>query len=219
MRRMLIAKLVVCSVAVVALLVGVVWAEFVVMPDGMEINGFGIYVGDRDVTIQNTEPDGDLYFKVKDHQYMRHALRIDASDNCQASFYDDLNVGDDLDVSNNLIVDNDIGCSHINAGTGLFANLAVTGRISSSGGYDPPYVLYDQQSRDEIIDRVKKEVPPDKQHGAALFFNKATKRLEMYVASEGRFYDLQGKLVHELPDVVSPATQYETAYYLDPATG
>lgn len=219
MRQTLIAKWVVCGAAVVALLVGVVWAEFIVMPNGLQINGFGIRVGARDVTIQNTEPDGDLYFKVKDHQYMRNVLRIDASDNCQASFYADLDVGDDLDVSHNLKVDNDIACSQMSASTGLFANLAVMGRISSTGGYDPPYVLYNQQSRAEIIERVKNEVPPDKQDGAALFFNEATKRLETYVASEGKFYDLQGKRVHELPEVISAATPYETTYYLDPATG
>jgi len=97
-------------------------------------------------------------------------------------------------------------------------DLTVTGKVDSSGGYDPPYVLYDQQSRTQVVERVKREVPPAKQGGAALFFNSQTKRLETYVAAEGKFYDLLGNEVHSLssPDV---ATQYEVEYYLSRDTG
>ncbi|HEX42202.1 MAG TPA: hypothetical protein ENN81_09100 [Phycisphaerales bacterium] len=98
------------------------------------------------------------------------------------------------------------------------ADLTVTGKVASTGGYDPPYVLYDQQSREQIVERVKREVPPDKQGGAALFFNAQTKRLEVYVPAVGTFYDLLGNEVRSLatPEV---ATQYEVEHYLDPDTG
>lgn len=63
----------------------------------------------------------------------------------------------------------------ISLGDGSFwGDLNVSGKVTSSGGYDPPYVLYDQQSRTEVVERIQDEVPPDKQSGAALFFNKET---------------------------------------------
>lgn len=87
------------------------------------------------------------------------------------------------------------------------------------GDLYPLYAMYDQKTRGGIIEQVKKEVPPDKQNGATLFFNKDTKKIENYIASEGKFYDLQGNVIHELPKVVKPATKYETVYQFDSKTG
>ena len=39
------------------------------------------------------------------------------------------------------------------------------------------------------------------------------------MASEGKFYDLQGILLQTLPAVVKPDGQYETTYYLEKNTG
>jgi len=106
------------------------------------------------------------------------------------------------------------------SGFGLIGSyFVVGGKLTSCGGYDPPYVLYDRQARQDIIARVKSEVAPEKQAGAALFFNKETKRLEMYVPSEGKFYDLQGNVVYAMPSIEVPTTQYEPSYYLDDTTG
>ena len=52
-----------------------------------------------------------------------------------------------------------------------------------------------------------------------MFFNKETKKIENYVASEGKFYDLQGNVLHELAEVVKPTTEYETVYSFDKTTG
>ncbi len=111
-----------------------------------------------------------------------------------------------------------VSCA-ISGNVGIIGDFFVTGKVTAYGGIDPPYILYDQQSRDEIIEKVKKEVPPDKQNGAAMFFNKDTKKIENYIASEGKFYDLEGNLIHELAQVVEPTTKYETVYNLNSITG
>ena len=50
-------------------------------------------------------------------------------------------------------------------------------------------MLYDLQTRQQIINTIKRTIAPDKQSGALVFFNKDTKGLESYVPSEGKFYD------------------------------
>jgi hypothetical protein len=83
---------------------------------------------------------------------------------------------------------------------------------------DPAGVLYDLQRRQEIIDAIKNTVPPNKQSGALMFFNKDTKELETYVPGEGKFYDIQGNLLYTMP-TPEVATNYKTIYYLDIMTG
>jgi hypothetical protein len=83
---------------------------------------------------------------------------------------------------------------------------------------DPAGVLYDIQTRQQIIDTIKLTIPPEKQGGALVFFNKDTKRLETYVPNEGKFYDLQGNLTFTMPSV-DVAKDYKTVYYLDIMTG
>ena len=75
----------------------------------------------------------------------------------------------------------------------LYGNLYVTGKLTSSGGYDPPYVLYDLQTKEQIKERTLKEIPINKQNGAALFFNSETKKFNYYVATEDKFYNLNGE--------------------------
>ena len=158
-----------------------------------------------------------------------------------ASVADDLDVGGDLDVDGDIgmysaprgFFDWVIACSvaSFQCDTGVSGDLGVSydadiggdltvyGKTNHLGGVDPPYVLYDRQTRQEIIDRIKREVPPAKQGGAALFFNKEAKRLETYIPREGKFYDLAGNLVHALARIELPTTRYEVAYYLDNSTG
>jgi len=98
-------------------------------------------------------------------------------------------------------------------GTGQF-----TGKLTLGGGTDPPYVLYDRETHSSIIERIRREVPPSKLGGAVLFFNSLTKRLEVFVPLEGKFYNLRGGLI----EAVHPITEtYETVekHYLDEETG
>jgi hypothetical protein len=75
------------------------------------------------------------------------------------------------------------------------------GKLTSSGGNDPPYVLYDRESRQAIIERVASEVPEEKMDGAVLFWNGDESRFEVYLPASGEFRDLMGNLLTE----VSPA--------------
>jgi len=52
-----------------------------------------------------------------------------------------------------------------------------TGKLTSDGGNDPPYVLYNYETRQSIIERVKKEVTPDKLNGAVMFYNGEANRM------------------------------------------
>lgn len=130
-----------------------------------------------------------------------------------ASVSYDLDVGDDLTVDDVLQV---YGNTFVDD---IFGDHAWFAYVKSTGGYDPPYVLYDRQTREQIIDLIRKEVIPGKEDGAALFFNRDTKRLETYVASEGKFYDLQGNVVHTLAKVEVGTTEFQTLYFLDDVTG
>jgi len=93
-----------------------------------------------------------------------------------------------------------------------------TGKLTSDGGNDPPYVLYNYESRASIIERVKEEVLPDKLNGAVLFFNGDRGQLELFLPSKGEFRSLDGKVL----EAVEPITQtFETEdrYYFDENTG
>ncbi len=153
-----------------------------------------------------------------------------------ATVYDNLTMGGDLDVGGTVDVDgyayfdydlevvDTLYCDwgeevEIECELDVWEDAFIGGKLYSTGGYDPPYVLYDQQSRTEIVERIQDEVPPDKINGAALFFNKETKRLEVYVASEGTFYDLQGNELAKLSEVAQPRGSYKTEYWLEKMTG
>jgi hypothetical protein len=162
--------------------------------------GSAILVFAGDVTVQEGElnVDGDLKVggnitgpTTQDYPnaYI-HYLYVDY----KASIYNSLQVG-----------------SYINSGTINCGKL-------NAGYVDPAGVLYDLQTRQEIIDGIKRNIAPEKQGGALVFFNKDTKRLETYVPGEGKFYDLQGNLTFTMPSI-DVAKDYKTIYYLDIMTG
>jgi hypothetical protein len=72
------------------------------------------------------------------------------------------------------------------------------GKITSTGSNDPPFVLYDRETRQAIIDRVAREVPDEKLDGAVLFWNGNETRFEVYLPSAGEFRDLMGNLLAEV---------------------
>jgi len=88
-----------------------------------------------------------------------------------------------------------IGTSSPTSKLHVVGNIYCTGKITSDGGYDPPYVLYDSETREAIKARIVKEVPKEKLTGAVLFWNGESKRFEVYLPTEGEFLDLQGNLL------------------------
>jgi hypothetical protein len=156
-----------------------------------------------------------------------------------ASLNYDLLVGNDLDVYNDLQV---WGNTFVDD---IFGDLAWFGKIVSNGGYDPPYVLYDKQTRDQIVDMVTRELLPGKEvctrlspvcnkyvvrKGVALdtktgeFVNKTTgcvipreEALAIYVPKDQKYYDLQGNLIRS--ETSEKEIEYRTEYYFDKLTG
>jgi hypothetical protein len=82
-------------------------------------------------------------------------------------------------------------------------DLTVNGKVNSTGGYDPPYVLYDRESRKAIVDRVADEVPEEKMGGAVLFWNSESKLFEVYLPQDGEFRDLDGNLIGTVREMSS----------------
>jgi hypothetical protein len=77
----------------------------------------------------------------------------------------------------------------------VVGDIYCTGKLTSVGGNDPPYVLYNKETRKAIIERVAHEVPKDKLDGAVLFWNGDEMRFEVYMPERGEFRDLQGNLL------------------------
>lgn len=100
----------------------------------------------------------------------------------------------------------------------LGGDVTIDGKINLGGVVDPPGLLLDATTRAAIARRTAREVPPAKATGAMLFFNAATKRVEVYVASEGAFYNLDGKLITNItPPAI--AGQSVTNYMIDADSG
>lgn len=85
-------------------------------------------------------------------------------------------------------------------------SLTVNGKLTVNGGTDPPYVLLDTNSEAAIKGEVEYEVPTNKFTGAALFWNLSRHALEVYIASEDKFYDINGNVLatNIAPTVFTP---------------
>lgn len=58
------------------------------------------------------------------------------------------------------------------------------------GATDPPWVLYDPNTREQVASDIVRQVPEEKQGGATLFYNKDTKQMEYYIHTENKYYKL-----------------------------
>jgi hypothetical protein len=94
---------------------------------------------------------------------------------------------------------NRVGIGTRNPGNALsvIGNIFCSGKLHAGGGVDPPYVLYDFETRDAIVERVADEVPDEKLNGAVLFWNGPASRFEVYLPDRGEFRDLQGNLLED----------------------
>jgi hypothetical protein len=105
-------------------------------------------------------------------------------------------------TDNAVIFDTDVGTMKLGINTSAPSNaldvvgdIYCTGKVTSDGGYDPPYVLYDGETRQAIIERVANEVPHDKMSGAVLFWNREADRFEVYLPDRQEFRDLLGNRI------------------------
>ena len=95
-------------------------------------------------------------------------------------------LGGELSVSNDVTLDKDV---FITGGTlDVDGDVDLTGKLSSDGGNDPPYVLYNIETRTSIIERVRQEVPESKAGGMALFYNSDLNRYESFKALTCEFF-------------------------------
>lgn len=97
-----------------------------------------------------------------------------------------------LDVSGS---GNFTGGVQIGGTLGALGDINCTGKGNFGGGVDPPYVLLDRETRASVKERVLREVKPEKQGGSALFHNKDTGRIEIYVAETDLYYSIDGQLL------------------------
>jgi len=74
----------------------------------------------------------------------------------------------------------------------VVGDIFCSGKLTSSGGVDPPYVLYDSETRNSVVERVRQEVPKEKQDGAVLFWNGDMTQFEIYLPATGEFLDILG---------------------------
>jgi hypothetical protein len=58
------------------------------------------------------------------------------------------------------------------------ADISTDGKLTASGGIDPPYMLYDNETRTSVLARIRKEIPPQKANGIVHFFNSELNRME-----------------------------------------
>jgi len=116
--------------------------------------------------------------------------------------------------------DGNVGIGTTNPGYDLdvSGDIHCTGKLSSDGGNDPPYVLYDYETRKTIAKTIKREVPPSKLKGAVLFFNGETQSLELFLPLKGEFRDLNKKLLKKVTPITK-TFEVEKRYYSDKVTG
>lgn len=97
-------------------------------------------------------------------------------------------------------------------GTGRF-----TGALTS-GGADPPYELFWSETRQSVVDRIKRNIPADLLDGCALFYNEEADQMELYLPAKGEFRDLQNNILDRITPIIETFKVVDK-YYLDEDTG
>jgi len=78
--------------------------------------------------------------------------------------------------------------------------------------------LYEYQTRETIVNMIKREIPPSKLNGAVLFFNGQKQSLELFLPSKGEFRSLTGELLDKT-EPITKTFETEVRYYFDKKTG
>ena len=74
------------------------------------------------------------------------------------------------------------------------SKLHVIGKITATGGIDPPYVSYSKETHESIRERAK---DVEEHEEVMQFWNANAHRMEVYVISEDKFYTFAGELIEE----------------------
>lgn len=111
-----------------------------------------------------------------------------------------------------------IGATSPASALDVVGDIHLTGKLTSDGGNDPPYVLYNYETRQSVVKRVIKEVPPDKLDGAVLFFNGETSQMEIFIPQKGEFRSLTGELLQSIGPITK-TFEVEDRYFFDSKTG
>jgi hypothetical protein len=100
----------------------------------------------------------------------------------------------------------------------VIGDVRIEGKLTHSGSADPPFVLYNYETRQSIIDRVMDEIPPDKLGGGVLFFNGEISQMELFIPNKGEFRGLGGEIL-EIVQPITETFETEDRYYFDDKTG
>jgi len=96
-------------------------------------------------------------------------------------------------------------------------NLTVIGTITD-GGSDPPYLLFDAETRAHIAKLIRRNVPTEKLGGAVLFYNADEGRMETFTPMVGEYRTLDG-VVTATAKRIGKTFPAVTRYHLDRLTG
>jgi len=67
-------------------------------------------------------------------------------------------------------------------------NVYITGSLTNAGGSDPPYELYFNETREDVLAKVRMNVPQERANGLVTFYNKENDRMEFFKPSDCKFY-------------------------------
>jgi hypothetical protein len=80
------------------------------------------------------------------------------------------------------------------AGTTFVGPVTIDGKLTATGGVDPPYVSYSKETHESI--REYAQYVEDHEE-VMQFWNGDSHRMEVYVISEDLFYTITGELIEE----------------------
>jgi hypothetical protein len=126
------------------------------------------------------------------------------------TFQTEIKADGGIDVTNTAFFNNDIDVTDASI---FLDDLDVDGKLTVGGGTDPPYVLIDLQSKEQIVMRCRQEIPLSKAGGKAIVNIIDDERIKWFIPVTGEFY---GEKVDEngwvIPTVLDTWDDGEVCY-------
>jgi len=174
----------------------------VFIQDNLEVNGLALFDGDITVGTNSASDDDSIHFDI----FNAERLFWDDSEN-RFEFTDDLVLTSDATSPSVQLILGDVvgeqsflvfdgGTESLNwqgGATDRFSftdDVIISGKLTVTGPVDPPMVTFSAENHDSI-----KQLSADVEdhEEVALFWNTESKRLEVYVISEDKFYTMTGE--------------------------